>query len=161
MPIENVINALEHLNQKLNVHSVLLLISSRRLIVELLSLKPNVHIVLLLVSSGRLIVELRSLKPNIHSVLLLIVELQNLVHRLSSNRERIATYRANASLKERQQRRENDCINVARRRNAARQSIYDRQRAAVDDFRQSIITGPINPSLLLYSLVLQQWRVYY
>ena len=67
-------------------------------------------------------------------------------HRLSSNRERITTYRANANLEERQQRRrENDRINAAWRSSAARQSTYDRQRAAVNDFRQSIITGPINP----------------
>ena len=84
MPIGKVINDIGHLNQKLNVHSVLLLVSSGRLIVELQNLKPNVHSVLLLVSSGRLIVELQNLKPSVHSVLLLvssgrlIIELQNL-----------------------------------------------------------------------------------
>ena len=36
---------------------------------------------------------------------------------------------------------------------AARQSTYDCQRAAVDDFRQSIITGPINPCYCYTCLV--------
>ena len=43
------------------------------------------------------------------------------------------------------QQRENDYINAARRRTAARQRIYDRQRAAVDEFRQNIYSCPINP----------------
>ena len=65
-------------------------------------------------------------------------------HRLSGNRERIATYRANAAVEERQQRRENNRIIATRRRSAARQSIYDRQREAVEEFRQNIYTGPFN-----------------
>ena len=65
--------------------------------------------------------------------------------RLSDNRERIATYRANATVEERQQRRENNRIIAVRRRSAARQSTYDRQRAAIEEFRQNIYTGPINP----------------
>ena len=66
-------------------------------------------------------------------------------HRLSGNQERIATYRANAAVEERQQRRDNDRIIATRRRSAARQSIYDRQREAVEEFRQNIYTGPFNP----------------
>ena len=66
-------------------------------------------------------------------------------HRLSGNREHIATYRANAAVEERQQRRENNRIIATRRRSAARQSIYDRQREAVEEFRRNIYTGPFNP----------------
>ena len=66
-------------------------------------------------------------------------------HRLCGNRERIATFRANTSVGEMQQQRENDFINAARQRSAARQRTYDRQRAAVDEFRQNIYSGPINP----------------
>ena len=57
----------------------------------------------------------------------------------------MATYRANATVEERQQIREADRINAARRRSAARQSVYDLQRAAVNQFRQNIYTGPFNP----------------
>ena len=57
----------------------------------------------------------------------------------------MATYKANATVEERQQIREADCINAARRRSADRQSVYDSQRAAVNQFRQSIYTGPFNP----------------
>ena len=67
------------------------------------------------------------------------------MNRLSSNLERIATYRANATVEERQHRRDNDRINASIRRNAARQFTHDRQRAAVDEFRQTIYDGPINP----------------
>ena len=35
-------------------------------------------------------------------------------HRLNGNLERIATYRANAAVEERQQRKENDCIIATR-----------------------------------------------
>ena len=66
-------------------------------------------------------------------------------HRLCGNRECIATFRANISVGEMQQQRENDYINAARQRSAARQCTYDRQRAAVDEFRQNIYGGPINP----------------
>ena len=66
-------------------------------------------------------------------------------HRLSGNRQRIATYRANAAVEERQQRRENDHIIATRRRSAARQSIYDQQGEAVEEFRQNIYTGPFIP----------------
>ena len=48
------------------------------------------------------------------------------------------------SVEEMQQQRENDYINAARQRSAARQRTYDRQRAAVDEFRQNIYGGPIN-----------------
>ena len=90
MPIENVINAIGHLNQKLSVHTVLLLVSSERLIigllsliVGLLSLKPNVHSILLLVSSERLIIELLSRKLNVCSVLLLVSSERLIVKLLS------------------------------------------------------------------------------
>ena len=63
-------------------------------------------------------------------------------HRLSGNREHIPTYRANAAVEE---RRENDRIIATRRRSAARQSIYDQQKEAVEEFRQNIYTGPFNP----------------
>ena len=55
-------------------------------------------------------------------------------HRLSGN-----------AVEERQQRRENDHIIATRRKSVARQSIYDRQREAVEEFRQNICTGPFNP----------------
>ena len=42
-------------------------------------------------------------------------------HHLYGSRERIATYRANTSVGERQQQRENDSINAVRRRSSARQ----------------------------------------
>jgi len=58
---------------------------------------------------------------------------------------RIARYRANATVEERQQIREIDRINASMRRNAARRSVHDSQRAAVTQFRQSIYTGPFNP----------------
>ena len=66
-------------------------------------------------------------------------------HRLSSNRERIAIYRANATVEERLEQQQNDRINAAQRRNAARQSTYDHNRHAIDKFRQDIYTGPFNP----------------
>ena len=66
-------------------------------------------------------------------------------HRISSNRERIATYRANATSNERLQRRECDHINAAQQRSAARQSTHDLHRHAINQFRQSIYTGPFNP----------------
>ena len=139
----------ELLNQKLNEQSVLLLINSERLIAELLSQMVNVHRVLWLISSERPIVELLSQRQSTRTDLLLvsserlIAELQNL--RIPPNRARIATYRVNTSVGERQHQRENDRINAARRRNTARQSTYDRQRDAVNEFRQSIYTGPLNP----------------
>ena len=67
------------------------------------------------------------------------------MNQLSSNLKRIATYRTNTTVEEWQQRRDNDRINASRRRSAARQSTHDRQRTAVDDFRQTIYDGPINP----------------
>ena len=66
-------------------------------------------------------------------------------HQISSNREQIATYRANATSNERLQRRECDHINAAQRRSAARQSTHDLHRHAINQFRQSIYTGPFNP----------------
>ena len=65
-------------------------------------------------------------------------------HHLCANRECIATYRVNVSVEERLLQRENDHINAARRRNTARQSMYDRQRSAFDQFRQSLYSGPLN-----------------
>ena len=70
--IGNKANATEPVSQKLNVYSVLLLLSSDRLIIELLSQKLNVNSVLLLISSERLIIELLNQKLNIYSVLLLV-----------------------------------------------------------------------------------------
>ena len=60
---------LELLNQRLNVYSVLLLTNSERLVVEFLSQRLNVHSILLLISSERLLVELLSQRLNIHSIL--------------------------------------------------------------------------------------------
>ena len=74
-----------------------------------------------MVSRGKLIAELQ-------------IESQR-AHRLNGNLERIATYRANAAVEERQQRKENDRIIATRRR---RQSIHDRQREAVEEFGQNI-----------------------
>ena len=41
--------------------------------------------------------------------------------------------------------KEGKMIIATRRRSAARQSIYDQQREAVEEFRQNIYTGPFNP----------------
>ena len=84
--------------------------------------------ILLLVSSERLVVEFLNLKLD------------------SSNRERIAAYRGNISVEERQHVRVTDRISAARRRIAARQSVHDVQKGrAVSQLKQSICTGPVNP----------------
>ena len=82
--IENKVNVIELLSRRHNENSVLLLISSERLIVELSSQNLNDYSILQLVSSERLIVDLQNLKLNMLNVLLLfssemlIAELQNL-----------------------------------------------------------------------------------
>jgi len=118
--VERGILCIGHLNQRLNVYSILLLISSGRLIIGYLSQRVNVHSVLLLVSSKRLIVEVLRQKLSIYSVLLLvsskklIVELQN--QKFNKNSIYVATVNVlpHVTVEEREQRRETDRINVTR-----------------------------------------------
>ena len=49
------------------------------------------------------------------------------------------------SVEVKDQRREAHRISVARQRSAARQSVHELQRTAVNQFRQSVYAGPFNP----------------
>ena len=46
---------------------------------------------------------------------------------------------------ESQEQRENSCNDAARQRSTARQPFHDRQKSAIDQFRQSLYSGPLNP----------------
>ena len=66
-------------------------------------------------------------------------------NRLCGNRVRIATYRGSVRVVESQEQRENSRNDAARQQSTARQSFHDRQRSAIDQFRQNLYSGPLNP----------------
>ena len=63
-------------------------------------------------------------------------------NRLSGNR---AAYWASVRVAESQQHRESNRNDAAGQQHTARQSMYVKRRLAIDKFRESLYSGPLNP----------------